>query len=146
MHSYERMAPIAKNVAQDIDDTSMIYDPNHPIYIVHGAGGNEESNMGESGPDTSLSPNWFIKGVYNELGVGLLHVYNTTVMKWEYVGATSGIVLDSVVVDTSNRPYPVYVPTTVPTPAPAPTPSSADTAGVSRIMFLITFTLLQLIA
>ena len=108
IHHYERSSPVYLQEAETVENPSLIRNARHTQYIVHGAGGNEETVTGDSesgGQSRSSGPKWALKSDFAELGVGILTVYNKTTIKWEYHGASSNSIVDAVTIDVSNKKY-----------------------------------------
>lgn len=97
VHGYERSLPMAngKSSASGSDYS----DPEDPVYIVNGAGGNIESFTKYYQKST---PEWNAYYNYNQWGYGMLEVTPST-LKWDFY-SDKGAKLDSMSITKSNSP------------------------------------------
>jgi len=86
-HNYERFYPMYKGVP-----VKTYNNPNTPVYVINGAGGNREGFAHVSPPflDGSVS-------FYTEWGYAIMTFYNDTVMDYSFYNATSNTLLDNFV-------------------------------------------------
>jgi len=91
-HNYERFWPTKLNG----DPVKSYENPDAPVYILNGAGGNREGVEHHSSPlPNSVS---FI----SEWGYGLLTVYNSSTLEWGFYGSADGALLDSFVLKVDH--------------------------------------------
>ena len=92
-HAYERHTPIARGKAMmdGVNSDKTVYqNPQAPVYIVTGAGGNSE---GHESYATSKKPEW--RGVVDETHYGISTVKVTkTCLEWKFIDSISGATLD----------------------------------------------------
>jgi len=81
VHAYERTAPIYQ----------WQVNPNGPVYIVNGCGGTAEG-LYKHWEDPS--PKWSLSR-HSEWGFGMIEIYNSTHLTWEFYRAQTQTVLDS---------------------------------------------------
>jgi len=90
-HDYERMWPTYKGIP-----TLSYNDPQVPVYILNGAGGNRE------GLETVDKFQSYSAKFVSKWGYGLITVYNETVMDYDFYDAETGEVLDHVTITRVN--------------------------------------------
>lgn len=89
IHAYERHYPICNNKVSSKNYINL----QCPVYIVNGAAGNVE------GHDMfGLSKDWTAYRNNKDYGFGLLSFINVTTVKWDYISASNGKIVDSITV------------------------------------------------
>jgi hypothetical protein len=86
-HNYERTFPMYQNVP-----TATNYvNPLAPVYIVNGAGGNREGQMGWGAAD---QPRWCASRLL-AVGYGMLTVVDDKRLQWNFIASANNSVIDS---------------------------------------------------
>ena len=90
VHGYERQFPVFQDIPERPENPAEFKDPNSTIYVINGAGGNDEGF-------SKGTPNYYVPwNVFNEFsqwGYGILEISQQS-YKWEFFN-TSKVAIDS---------------------------------------------------